>query len=287
MTHFPLPVGAPDLETWLADVGTVFAEIRGHDSGCTSYGVEVTGDRWFVKVAYGADRAQLDGALRVHAALRHPAVVPLVADFAVAGDGHAVAYPWVSGEILNDPFAPGALPYAHPDSALNRFRAQPLQRVLAAFDVVLDAHLAARRAGLVAVDFYDGCLMHDFATGTTRLVDLDMYAPPYVLDLDRQFGSSRYMAPEEWQRGATVDARTTVFTLGRAGFQLLCAPGGDEATFRGDDRQRSVLERATAEARADRFPDVVDLVTAWRGRPPGQSRRPSHSKQCSGRPVVP
>lgn len=265
MQAFPAPDTRVRLEPWLASVGTVFAEIRGHDSGCTSYGVEVDGARWFVKAAYGADRAQLDGARHVHAVLNHPAVVPLVADFAVADDGEAVVYPWVTGEILTDPFAPGALPHADPCSALNRFRALPLPRVLGAYDVVLDAHLAVREAGLVAVDFYDGCLMHDFDTGTTRLVDLDMYTPPYVLDRDRQFGSGRFMAPEEWRRGATVDARTTVFTLGRTGFQLLCEPGGDEATFRGDDRQRAVLQRATEPEPDDRFPDVGALIEAWRG----------------------
>lgn len=265
MRAFPVPEEPVRLEPWLASGGTVFAEIRGHDSGCTSYGVEVDGARWFVKAAYGADRAQLEGACRVHAVLRHPAVVPLVADFEVADGGRAVVHPWVTGEVLNDPFAPGALPRTDPCSALNRFRGQPLPRVLAAYDVVLDAHLAVRAAGLVAVDFYDGCLMHDFETGRTSLVDLDLYRPAYVLDLDRQFGSSRFMAPEEWRRGATIDARTTVFTLGRTGFQLLCEPGGDEGTFRGDDRRRQVLERATADDPADRYADVDELVAAWRG----------------------
>lgn len=265
MRGFPVPDGLPDLEAWLESVGEVFAEIRGHDSGCTSYGVRVDGVRWFVKAAYADDRAQLDNARRLHRFLRHPAIVPLVADFPVAGEGHAVVHPWVDGEVLNDPFAPGALPHAHASSALNRFRALPLDRVLATYDVVLDAHLEVREAGLVAVDFYDGCLVHDFATGATRLVDLDLYSPPYVLDLDRQFGSGRFMAPEESRRGATVDARTTVFTLGRTGFQLLCDPGGDEATFRGDARQRAVLERATAVEPGDRYADVADLVAAWRG----------------------
>jgi len=265
MQAFPTPSIPVDLQPWLASVGTVFAEIRGHDSGCTSYGVEVDGARWFVKAAYGDDRAQIDGARNVHAVLHHPAVVPLAADFPVADAGHAVVYAWVDGESLNDPFAPGALPHTDPCSALHRFRALPLPQVLAAYDVVLDVHLAVRAAGLVAVDFYDGCLIHDFDTGATHLIDLDMYTAPYVLHLDRQFGSGRFMAPEESRRGATVDARTTVFTLGRTGLQLLCAPGGDEATFRGDERQRRVLERATAHDPAERFDDVGDLIAAWRG----------------------
>jgi hypothetical protein len=60
-----------------------------------------------------------------------------------------------------------------------------------------------------------------FAARAIHLVDLDGYRPPYTLDRERQFGSSRFMAPEEWQRGATIDERTTVYTLGRAAFVFL------------------------------------------------------------------
>ncbi|WP_406416749.1 hypothetical protein [Streptomyces sp. NBC_00842] len=64
-----------------------------------------------------------------------------------------------------------------PYSAIARFRALPVTRVLHAFEQVLGAHLAVEDAGQVAVDFYDGALLYDFARDTVRLIDLDEYRP--------------------------------------------------------------------------------------------------------------
>jgi serine/threonine-protein kinase len=260
----PIPDGPVELEPWLADVGTVFAEIRGHDSGCTSYGVAVGDSRWFVKAAYGDDRWQLFSAIDVHARLRHPSVVPLAAEFPIEGDGHALVYPWVDGESLNDPSVAGSQPRTDPDSALTRFRALPLDDALAAFDDLLDAHVAAADAGLVAVDLYDGCLLYDFDNHHLHLVDLDLYRPPYRLELDRQFGSSRLMAPEELRRGSLVDERATVFTLARLARHLLCDPGGDEATFRAGPTRLEECDRATSTDPAGRHRDVRGFAVAWR-----------------------
>jgi hypothetical protein len=73
-------------------------------------------------------------------------------------------------------------------------------------------------------------------------------------------GSTRYMAPEEFTRGATVDERTTVHVLGRTGQHLLDSPAG----WRGDAAQAEVLQRATRPDPADRFPTVAALLAAWR-----------------------
>lgn len=59
---FPAPDQAVDLEPWLDEIGTRCGDIRGHDPGCTSYGVEVGGERWNVKVAYADERWQFDPA---------------------------------------------------------------------------------------------------------------------------------------------------------------------------------------------------------------------------------
>ena len=64
----PAPDGPVDLEQWLDGVGQVFAEIRGHASGCTSYGITVDGTRWSVKAAYGEDRRQPRAAIHGHGA---------------------------------------------------------------------------------------------------------------------------------------------------------------------------------------------------------------------------
>jgi len=262
--QFPTPDDAVDLEPWLAEIGTVFAEIRGHDSGCTSYGVAVERARWFVKAAYGEDRHQLFSAVRVHDRLHHPSVVRLAVGFPVAADGHAVVYPWVDGDNLNDPHAHGSRTGTGPASALDRFRGLPLPDALEAYDALLDAHVAAADAGLVAVDLYDGCLIYDFDERRLHLVDLDLYQPPYRLELDRQHGSRRLMAPEEFLRGSLIDERATVFTLARMARHLLCEPGGDEATFRAGAARLVQCDRATQTDPGERHPKVPAFVAAWR-----------------------
>ena len=120
--------------------------------------------------------------------------------------------------------------------------------------------MTAAHAGLVAVDFYDGCLLYDFDAGQVHLVDLDLYAPgPYLLERDRQFGSSRFMAPEEWQRGARVDQRSTVFTLGRTARVLL----GEEGAWRGGSHLEAVVARATRRDPEARFGSVPAMQSAW------------------------
>jgi len=245
----------------LATSGDVFVTITGHDSGNTSYGVSVAGERWFVKHASDAAAvAMLENAVRFHAAVRHPAIVPLAATLRTR-DGLALVHPWRDGEVLNDPLLPGGVRRDDPRSSFARFRALPAPEIVAALDKIFDAHVAIARAGFVAVDFYDGAIIYDFAMRSVHLVDLDSYSPPYTLDRERQFGSTRFMAPEELRRGAAIDERTTVFTLGRTAFVLL----GDAASWRADPRRREVALRATAANPADRFATVDELDRAWRG----------------------
>ena len=174
--------------------------------------------------------------------MRHGAIVPLVG-VVHASDGLAIVHPWRGGEVLNDRFAPGALAATDPNSAFARFRALPLAELLAATEAVFDADVAVARAGFVAVDFYDGAFMYDFATRAINLVDLDSYRPPYTLDRERQFGSSRFMAPEEWQLRCHVlmSARRSI----RSALRGLRIPGGERGDpsakcWRADARPHAV-----------------------------------------------
>jgi serine/threonine-protein kinase len=143
---------------------------------------------------------------------------------------------------------------------LERFRQLPVAEVEAALSAILDAHLAIVAAGLVAVDLYDGCFLYDFDRSKMWLVDLDEYRPgPFTLEEERLPGSERYMAPEEWVRGSTIDERTTVYVLGRVLHHLLDSEQG----WRGRESQRKVVNRATASDPAERYQDVDVLVAAW------------------------
>ncbi|WP_406126185.1 serine/threonine protein kinase [Streptomyces sp. NBC_00989] len=258
MTPRPHPLLAvdriPATEPYLRTVGKVFRAFREQDSGCVSYGVQLPdGESWFVKEATtAAAQASLDGAWEFHRAVRHPAIVPQLRRIAVAGSGRtAVVMPWRHGESLYGP-------------ARARFRALPLASVHRAVDRILDAHLAVEAARMVAVDLYDGAFLYDFGGDVLHLIDLDEYRPgPFFLQGDRLPGSARFMAPEEWHRGARIDIRTTVYALGRAARLLLDAGDGERA-WRGSAGQLAVLERATRSDPAERFAGVREFTEAWR-----------------------
>ena len=258
-----------DVEAHLDRLGEVFVRIEAHDSGNASWGVRIGEDRWFVKYAAHTEGTMwLRSAKRFHSSVQHAAIVPLETLLPVDGGGIAAVYRWVDGEILNDPHFPGAVPREEADSAYRRFRSLPVDTILHALDSIFDAHLAVAAAGFVAVDFYDGCVIYDFATGRVSLVDLDMYWPgPYMLDTGRQYGSTRFMAPEEFQRGATIDDRTMVFILGRTAFVFLSEDlRGDQRRdlWTAGDELYEVAARATAPKPEDRWPTVEGFVQAWR-----------------------
>lgn len=244
-------------------LGTVFQRFEAQDSGCISYGLLASGQRWFVK---GASTPQgissLRRAVSFHQSVSHRAIVPLMNSFATE-DGFVLVYPWMSGKVLYHPTVLRHGGRAAPDSPMARFRAQPLPSIHGALESILSAHLAVEEAGYVAVDFYDGCMLYDFNEHRMVLCDLDEYrAGPFVLEADRLPGSRRYMAPEEFVRGSLIDIRTTVFALGRA-LRLLLDAGDEEKEWRGTPEQLEVVRTATVADPERRFPSVRSLVDAW------------------------
>ncbi|MFI1853082.1 serine/threonine protein kinase [Streptomyces sp. NPDC020480] len=249
-------------------LGTVFRTFDEQDSGCVSYGLLASGQRWFVKTSSTRKGiSSLRRAVSFHQRVSHPAIVPLVHSF-TTGDGLVLVHPWMSGEVLYHPTLSRRGGRAAPGSPMARFRAQPLARIHTALDSLLSAHLAVEEAGFVAVDLYDGCMFYDFDEHRMMLCDMDEYrAGPFVLEADRLPGSTRYMAPEEFVRGAVIDIRTTVFALGRA-LRLLLDAGDQERQWRGTAAQLEVVGTATSAAPERRFPSVQSLVEAWRSAGP-------------------
>ncbi len=231
-------------------VQDAFAVFDAQDSGCLSYGVQRAGRRWFVKSAGGrGTAAAMTRVVALHRAVRHQAVVRPVAVL----PGPTLVYPWCPGEVLN-----AATVHGGSRTGLEGFRRLPVGEVHLALDAVLDAHLAITAAGWISVELYDGCFRYDVDAGRMHLIDLDEYRPGgFVLDADRLPGSSRYMAPEEWVRGAWIDERTTVHQLGRTLQQLL-------TDGRGTHRQRAVAARATDPDPDRRHQTVAALVADWR-----------------------
>jgi serine/threonine-protein kinase len=259
---------------YLSQAGAVFAtfDARTQDSGNLSFGVEANGRRWFVKTAgdpadpatflpHAARVALLLNAQRLALTVSDPAL-PALRGAIPSAWGPMLVYDWAPGELVGVP----AARRTHPESAFQRFRRLPTHELTAAIDTILDAHLRLCGAGWVACDFYDGSIIYDFTGRRTWLIDLDSYHPgPFTNGMGRMFGSTRFMAPEEFERGAGIDERTTVFTLGRMISVFLGDGDVGLAGFRGSEAQHRAMTTACSPNRAARFQTVAELVQAWRG----------------------
>jgi serine/threonine-protein kinase len=183
-------------------------------------------------------------------------------------------YQAATGELVGVP----AARRRDPSSAYQRFAHLPADRLLGVFDVLIDLHVALAAAGWVAGDLYDGCLIVDFATASLSVVDLDSYSRgPTVNDMGGRFGSTRFMAPEEFELGAVIDQRTTVFTLGRLVWHFGTRLTERAEDFCGSPALAEVVRQAVRPAPADRHPDVASFAAEWtttrRLRPRRRPRR--------------
>ena len=248
---------------FLRSVGTVFAEFGANtqDSGNVSYGVDVGGDRFFVKTAgvpndplprldHPARVALLRNAVRLSESVRHPLLPPLY-QVIESPDGPMLVYPWVDGELLGVPRERRD----DPQSSFQRFRHLPATSLLACLDSLLGLHVKLSQAGWIAGDFYDGSLLYEFASKRLRVIDLDSYRDaPYSNTMGRMFGSSRFMAPEEYEKGARIDEQTTVYVMGRTALVFL--PDGLPALLQ-------VAAKACAPEREKRFGTMAAFFHAW------------------------
>lgn len=256
---------------YLHGIGDIFALFNTQDSGNISYGVAVNGVRYFVKTAgdptdsrpYLAHEqrvALLRNAVVLAQSVAHPTLCQLQ-QVIESPQGPLLVYEWVDGELIGVPRAQRD----DPASAYQRFRALPVAELLSALDLIYDLHAHLAATGWVAVDFYDGCLLYDFSRQTVRIMDLDTYHQgPFVNAMGRMFGSSRFMAPEEFQRGATIDQRTTVFTMGRTAALFLADGSLERVAFRGNDALHAVVQRACQAERNERFATMSEFYTDWR-----------------------
>ena len=253
------------VERYLRDHGEVYQVFRHQDSGTVSYGVLVDSERWFVKPSDDPSIVKsLRRAIHLHTTVRHPALPRFHNSFTTPG-GLALVYGWVPGEVLNDPRYTSDQRRHDPAHPHVRFRSLLVPTILDVLDDIYDVHLRLSEHGFVASDFYDGCIIYDFEGGGTFLCDLDEYRHgPFVLEMDRNYGSTRFMAPEEFQRGAIIDQVTNVFTLGRAATVLLGDGTASLDAWRGTDLMKEVVMRATDPERARRHQSVPEYVEQWR-----------------------
>lgn len=259
-------------KAFLSSVGEVFAEFGPpiQDSGNVSYGVRIGEGRYFVKTAgdpgdpvpylgHTERVTLLRNAVRLSRSCVNPAL-PRLYCVIESPIGPMLVYQWLEGELLYGPRSWRE----DPRSAHWRFRSLPSRRVEECLDVVYGLHLELARDGWVAVDFYDGCLIYDFASGRLGIVDLDNYrSGPFRNEMGRMFGSSRFMAPEQFASGSAIDQLTNVFVMGRAAVVFLADGVLTPDSFRGSPALYPVVAKACEPERTRRFGSMEEFCEAW------------------------
>ena len=245
---------------FLASIGNVFARFDRQDSGNISFGVETEEGRYFVKTAGppgggGLPLAHKDRVGLLHNAERlarevpHPALTRFERSIPSAW-GPMLVYGWVEGEHLHA----RRERREDPDTAWQRFLALPTSERLAVVRTLIDLHVELASKNWVTGDFYDGCLIYNFPNKSIHVFDLDSYRQgSYRNNMGRMFGSTRFMAPEEFELGRAIDERTTVFALGRTIAILLA----DLPTV------RDVVARACEPSPTSRYATVAALAASF------------------------
>ncbi len=259
-------------DVYLSSVGSVFAvfDERSQDSGNISYGVQTPQGHYFVKTAGYPDDPNpflshservslLQNAIRLRRSCNHRTLPPLHRVIE-SPTGPLLVYQWVDGELIRV----DAAMRDDPQSTFQRFRRLPSHEIIRALDLIYELHHQLAQLGWIAVDFYDGCLIYDFDHQKLHIVDIDHYCEgSFVNEMGRMFGSSRFMAPEEFERGARIDERTTVFTMGRTAAVLLSDGTLERRLFRGGDALYDVVRHACHGDREKRYDSVATFFAAW------------------------
>jgi serine/threonine-protein kinase len=270
-------VSEGELDAYVRRQGTVLQRFdsRTQDSGNISWLVDVGDQPLFVKSAgvpggadHGGPAPYFDQAARV-VLLRNAVelarscshhALPRLLNVIESPAGPALVYEAAPGELVH---VRSASRSDH-GSAYQRFAHLPAEKLLGVFDVLIDLHVALAAVGWVAADLYDGCLIVDLESGSLKVIDLDTYRRgPSLNDMGRMFGSSTFMAPEEFERGAAIDERTTVFTLGRLVWHFGTRLTEDAESFCGPPEVAEVVRRACQDSPVDRFSTVAALGRAW------------------------
>ncbi|MFD0677690.1 MULTISPECIES: serine/threonine protein kinase [unclassified Paenibacillus] len=254
-----------DIVSFLSESGTIFKEFNKQDSGCISYGVHSEGQNWFVKYAEDSEAVRyLKNAHAFNQQVEHPRLPKLLNAFH-SENGFALVYEWVNGEVLSSPDFPGKEGRNRPESSHYRFRQLPLPKITSALTTVYEVHAYLESKGFTAVDFYDGGMIYDFEEDKLHLCDFDCYTKgSFILEKDRLFGSTRFMAPEEFVKGSIIDGVTNVFTMGATAFVFLGEEGSRELKdWKASEELYRIVLKAVSPDRTNRFESIDVFYQEW------------------------
>lgn len=249
--------------SFLSEYGKVFKVFDDQDSGNICFGTEKDEQKYFIKFA-GAKTAEYDGepsdavsrlkaTVPIYENLRHKNLIEYK-DSKDIGNGFAMIFKWADGECMGRMY-----PESH-----RRFMSLSNDTKLKVFDDILDFMRYIAKQNFVAIDFYDGSIMYDFANQKTIIRDIDFFRKsPVVNNMGRMWGSSVFMSPEEFEKGAVLDEITNVYTLGAMAFSLFGNYKRDSENWQLSKDLYNIAVKATSDDRNNRYQSVEDLIDEW------------------------
>ena len=262
--------------SWLSKYGNVFCVFDKQDSGNICFGVEKEDKKLFIKYA-GAPTINYDGnyedailrmknSILIYEDIHHQNLINLIDHFEKSG-GYVTIYEWVDGECLHAHWNFDKYPkYTHHSSPNFKFNQLDLELKLDCIDDIFKLHKLVVKKGYVAIDFYDGSIMYDFKTNKTTICDIDFYAKsPFINTMGQMWGSSRFMSPEEFELGATIDEITNVFTMGAIAFELLGNNyNRNIESWTASEKLFDVAKKATSKDKYERYQCISDFYSDWK-----------------------
>jgi len=252
---------------FLCRYGKVFKVFDDQDSGNICFGVAGDdGRRYFVKFA-GAptDRAcvsveeailNLKRTVPVYKDLSHPTLITYF-DSEEIGGGFAVIFDWIDA-VCPHPMYP---------QSREKFKQLPIATTMKIFEDTVEFHIHVISKGYVAIDFYDGSIIYDIKNEKTAICDIDLYATaPYVNQMGRLWGSSRFMSPEEFTLGAEIDEITNVYTMGATAFALLSDSDRAFEKWPLSKQLYDVVKRAVSDDRGKRQQSIQQFLGEWKAK---------------------
>lgn len=251
--------------SFLSEYGKVFTVFDKQDSGYLCFGVlnKNKNKKLFLKMAGAATIesntsieeaiTRLKSTVSIYEDLRHPTLIEMIEHKEIK-EGYLTVFDWFDGDCMGKQY-----------DSFDKFIALPIERKLNIYKEILLFHLHANKRGYIAIDFYDGCIMHNFTTQQTMICDVELYSKkPVINTMGRMWGSSRYMSPEEFQLGAQIDERSNVFQMGATAFQLF--GGGIERSFdkwQANAKLYSIALKAVNIEKGDRYQTIDEYFETW------------------------
>lgn len=277
--------------TWLKRYGTAFWAVDETGSGCVCIGMQDADRKLFCKIA-GVNTLEADvtpaesvallkNAVHLYETLAHPHLIQLVEAYEYS-QFYVAVFEWAEGECLFDHWNFEAY-QQNPalQSPKDRFKALPASLKLQAVETLFSFLQHVHQQGYVAVDFYDGSLMYDFATNTTTICDIDLFRKgPVINDAGADwFGTKRLKALEEYALGSPIDEQTNVFTLGALIFEFFGTYSDEDirqryehsrflpcalASWQLNQASYQVAAKAVSPEKADRYPTIAAFWQDWK-----------------------